>query len=88
MTVAERIGANLTHHRERAGISQEQLGFRSEMHRTAVGQIERGVRMPRADSLVKLAGALGCSPCDLLAGLTWTPHEVVRGGFGSLSDSS
>jgi transcriptional regulator with XRE-family HTH domain len=87
MNVAERIGANLAECRERMGISQEELGFRAEMHRTAVGQIERGIRIPRADSLVKLAGALGCSPCDLLAGLTWTPHAMVRGGFGQRGGS-
>lgn len=81
MSVAERIGRNVTEQRERVGISQEVLAFGAEMHRTAVGDIERGERMPRADSLVKLAGALGCSPCDLLEGVRWTPHEMVRGGF-------
>lgn len=87
MTIPERIGRNVTEQRERVGLSQEMLAFRAEMHRNAVGDIERGERMPRSDSLVKLAGALGCSPCDLLAGVTWTPHEMVRGGF-DLGESS
>lgn len=88
MTVAKRIGRNLTERREGAGLSQEALAFRAAMHRTAIASIERGERTPRADSLVKLAGALGCSPGDLLAGLTWQPHELKRGGFRSPSDSS
>jgi transcriptional regulator with XRE-family HTH domain len=82
VTIAERIGRNIIYRREQAGVSQEMLAFEAEMHRTAIGDIERGNRIPRADSLVKIAGALGCSPCDLLAGVTWTPHEMVRGGFG------
>src|SRR6185503_16551135 len=40
---AARFGANLAYCRNRAGgLSQEELGMRAEMHRTAVGQLERG----------------------------------------------
>lgn len=88
MTVAEKIGQNLARLREPTGLSQEDTGLRAEMHRTAVGQIERGVRIPRADSLVRIAGALGCSPCDLLEGLSWKPTELVRGDFGEFEEPS
>lgn len=52
---AGRFGANLLYCRERANLSQEELGMRAELHRTAVGQLERGDRVARTDTLVKLA---------------------------------
>jgi transcriptional regulator with XRE-family HTH domain len=76
---ATRFGQNLTRCRERAGISQEELGMRAELHRTAVGQLERGHRIARTDTLVKLAGSLSVSPEELLAGLEWEPSIRTDG---------
>lgn len=81
--VGKRFGPNLKRCRERVGISQEELGFRSDLHRTEVGMLERGIRLPRIDTLVKLAGSLGLSPGDLLVGLGWTPRTAEGGGFTS-----
>lgn len=88
MNVAEVIGRNIARHREPTGLSQEDCGLRAGLHRTAVGQLERGERIPRADSLIRIAGALGCSPCDLLAGLSWRPNELIHGGFEPPTHSS
>lgn len=71
--VAARFGNNLVRCRKRAGLSQEELGFRASLHRTEIGMLERGVRVARIDTLVKLAGAIGVTPEDLLDGLLWTP---------------
>ena len=76
---ATRFGQNLARCRERAGLSQEELGMRAELHRTAVGQLERGQRIARADTLVKLAGSLAISPDELLAGLEWQPSVRTEG---------
>jgi len=76
---AARFGHNLARCRERAGLSQEELGMRAELHRTAVGQLERGQRIARADTLVKLAGSLGISAEELLAGLEWQPSLRTEG---------
>jgi transcriptional regulator with XRE-family HTH domain len=81
MSIAEKIGANLSYCRKRAKLSQEDLSFRAGLHRVAVGQLERGERVPRADTLVKLAGALGVDPGDLLDGIVWEPGEMRRGRF-------
>lgn len=81
MIVAERFGANLARCRRAAGLSQEEVGFRASLHRTEVGQLERGVRLARIDTLVKLAGALGVRPSDLLEGLSWEPGGTVVGRF-------
>ena len=60
--------------------SQEEVGFRAGLHRTEIGQLERGHRLARIDTVVKLAGALSIAPGDLLAGMKWTPGGVARPG--------
>ncbi len=79
--VALRFGGNLVRHREEADISQEELAFRADLHRTEVGLLERGSRVPRVDTLLKLAGALGVRPEALLDGLKWLPGEKTSGKF-------
>ncbi len=81
MTVAQQFGTNLARLRERSGITQEELAFGASLHRTEVGLLERGGRMPRIDTLVKLAGALGVTPAELLDGIEWRPGEIRRGRF-------
>ena len=76
---AEVFGKNLCCCRERLGITQEDLGFLAGLHRTAVGQLERGERVARADTLVRLCGSLGVRPEVLLAGLAWRPAQIARG---------
>lgn len=78
---AKRFGENLSRHRKRADLSQEQLSVRASLHRTAVGQLERGERVARMDTFIKLIGALGVRPEDLLEGLKWTPGEMTAGKF-------
>jgi transcriptional regulator with XRE-family HTH domain len=72
--IAQRFGANLACVRQRAGISQEELGFRASLHRTEVGQLERGVRMPRIDTL-----EISCG--ELLDGMGWAPGGTRVGRF-------
>lgn len=70
---------NLLRHREALGISQEELGFLAQLHRTAVGQLERGERTARTDTLVRLCGSLQVGPDALLAGLCWRPTRIDVG---------
>ena len=81
MSVAERFGKNLARCRKRVGISQEETAVRASLHRTAVGQIERAERVCRVDTLIKLAGALGVEPGELLDGLQWEPGGTRLGQF-------
>lgn len=81
MNVAERFGANLRDCRKRANLSQEDTAVRASLHRTAVGQLERAERVCRIDTLVKLAGALGVEPAELLTGLSWEPGGTRLGSF-------
>jgi transcriptional regulator with XRE-family HTH domain len=83
VTVAERFGANLRRCRRRAGLSQEQAAVRASLHRSAIGLLERGERVARVDTLVKLMGALEADPDELLAGLEWLPGQVHSGRFST-----
>lgn len=86
--VAHRFGANLLAAREGANVSQEELGLRASLHRTEIGLLERGARIPRIDTLVKLASALDVSlVCPLLDGIAWEPGRVEPGRFGSSAAS-
>lgn len=79
---ARRFGTNLGIHRTAAGISQEDLGDLAAIHRTAVGELERGEHIPRADTLLKLAYALGVDTDALLEGIVWKPPQFESGSFG------
>lgn len=48
------------------GLSQEELGFRSGLHRTAISFIERAQRSSTLDTVEKLARALDVQPADLM----------------------
>jgi ribosome-binding protein aMBF1 (putative translation factor) len=79
--VAARFGENLVRCRKRADMSQEELGLLSSLHRTEISLLERGTRIPRIDTLVKLAGALSVPPSELIEGIDWTPGTSTRGSF-------
>jgi transcriptional regulator with XRE-family HTH domain len=79
--IATRFGTNLARRRKRAHLSQEELAVRASLHRTAVGQLERGERVARVDTLVKLAGSLDLPPGELLDGMGWTPGGTRVGQF-------
>jgi transcriptional regulator with XRE-family HTH domain len=72
---------NVLIYRRRAGLSQEDLAFLAGLHRTAIGQLERGVSLPRIDTILKLAGALSVPPGDLFKGMAWKPGGPPTGRF-------
>ena len=84
MNVAERFAANLTAARSASGLSQEEVGFRAELHRTEISHLERGLRVPRIDTLAKLCGALGVEAPVLMEGIRWRPPSVTIGEFEEL----
>jgi transcriptional regulator with XRE-family HTH domain len=81
MNVARRFGENLRKCRRLAGFSQEELGMRSSLHRTEIGLLERGARVPRIDTLIKIASALQIPPAELIDGIEWTPGNTTSGNF-------
>lgn len=68
--------------RRRAGFSQEELGALACLHRTEIGFIERGQRLPRVDTLLKLAFSLAVPVGELVAGIEWiVPASAGPGSF-------
>jgi transcriptional regulator with XRE-family HTH domain len=57
----------LRHLRKERGLTQETLGFEAGLHRTAIGLLERGLRVPSISTLYKLAPPLGTTPAMMLA---------------------
>ena len=60
------FGAAVRARREELDLSQEELGFRSELDRTYISGIERGVRNPTLKIIGRIAKALGIRPSRLL----------------------
>ncbi|HET7416939.1 MAG TPA: helix-turn-helix transcriptional regulator [Solirubrobacterales bacterium] len=76
-TLAERFGANLVWFRLKAGLTQQELADRVGMNRVSLGVLERGQRLPRLDTILRLVAGLGVDNCDLVAWVWWDPasHE-------------
>jgi transcriptional regulator with XRE-family HTH domain len=79
--IAAHFGKNLSRCRKRADLSQEELSVRASLHRTEISQLERGLRIARIDTLVKLAGSLEVSADELLVGMGWSPGGTRIGNF-------
>jgi transcriptional regulator with XRE-family HTH domain len=82
--LAQRFGQNLYCCRKQADLSQEELSYRASVHRTEISQLERGLRLPRLDTIIKLGASLELLPDDLdelLKGMDWRPGDVRRGNF-------
>jgi len=78
--VGRTLGRNLWMARRRAGYSQEALGNLCGLHRTEIGFVENGERLPRVYTLLKLSGALDVNVERLLDGIEWSPPGPAAGG--------
>jgi transcriptional regulator with XRE-family HTH domain len=69
-SLREQFAENLRQARAKAGISQEALADKCDLHRTEISLLERCKRSPRLVTIVILARGLGLSsPGELLAGI-------------------
>lgn len=71
LDLKQRFAGNLILLRSRVDLSQEETAERAGLHKTELSLLERGLRLPRLDTLVKLSGAIEIEPCALLTGMTW-----------------
>jgi transcriptional regulator with XRE-family HTH domain len=76
--VAARFGENLARLRKEASMTQDDLAAFSTVNRANISELERGLKQPRLDTLVKLAWALEVSPNALTEGIEWIPGEPGR----------
>jgi transcriptional regulator with XRE-family HTH domain len=70
------FGAAVRLRRSELGLSQEGLGYKAQVHRTYVSDIERGERNPTVKVIWKLALALDTKPSVLFA----MAEEVTKEG--------
>ncbi len=61
----KQFGKRLRIIRKKAGLSQEELGFKAGLHRTYIGSIERAEQNISVDNIHKLAKALKVSADEL-----------------------
>jgi transcriptional regulator with XRE-family HTH domain len=66
VTTEEAFASVLRELRGQRGLSQEELGFESEYHRTYISMLERGLMNPSLRTILKLAAALKTTGADLV----------------------
>jgi len=79
MELPQILGRNVRDARKRLGISQEALALETDMKRSYVSDLERGIRNPTVKAIARLAAALSVLPAELLQipdGSTWDPPTV------------
>jgi DNA-binding XRE family transcriptional regulator len=82
VTVGRAFGMKLSAARTRAELSQEALGYLSGIHRTQISRLEAGESVPRLDTVIQLAGALGIETLELFPAVRWDPPTLpASGGF-------
>lgn len=90
LNLKQRFADNLILLRGRVDLSQEQAAERAGLHKTELSLLERGLRLPRLDTLIKLSGAIEVESCELLAGMSWRlgSNAGRRGAYVRQSASS
>ena len=73
VAVAGRFGRNLRRERRRESLTQEELGRLAGLHRAEIGRLESGERVPKIDTLIRLADSMGKPTAALLDGIYWLP---------------
>jgi transcriptional regulator with XRE-family HTH domain len=63
------LGATIRSYREEAGLSQEKLAEKANLHHNYVGEVERGEKAVSIDTMLKIAAALDLRVSDLVKDL-------------------
>ena len=63
------FGEAIHRYRKKAGLTQERLAERADMHHNFIGEVERGNMECSLTSMVKIASALGVRVRDLVRGV-------------------
>lgn len=72
------FGKALKRFRASLGVSQEQLAERAELHRTYVGDVERGERNISLLNIAKIADALRITPSKLVREMEKYLEKTLR----------
>jgi transcriptional regulator with XRE-family HTH domain len=69
------LGDELRKAREKAGMTQEELAFKAQVHRTYVSLLERDKKSPTLNMLFRLCEAMGASASRIVA-------KIERASYG------
>jgi len=61
------VGEELRKAREDAGLTQEELSSKARVDRSYISQLERGLKSPTLDMLLRLCKAMGVSASEIVA---------------------
>jgi len=77
-----RFAANLVALRGAVDLSQEATAERAGLHRSEVHLLERGLRVPQLETIVRLGGAVEAEPAKFLVHMRWSSaaSDSPRGG--------
>ncbi|KKU54818.1 transcriptional regulator [Candidatus Amesbacteria bacterium RIFCSPLOWO2_02_FULL_48_11] len=67
--IKKKYGERLRQLRKTKGLSQEELAFRSGLHRTYVSDLERGTRNVSLENIEKIAKVLGLELSEVFKGV-------------------
>ena len=67
MSAADVFGRLVRNERKKLGLSQEDLADQCDLHRNAIGLLERGERTPNLETIVAIASGLRIRPSRLIA---------------------
>ncbi|MCL6479518.1 MAG: helix-turn-helix domain-containing protein [Peptococcaceae bacterium] len=76
MTLEKIFGQVLLDLRKKCGLSQEQLGFKSNYHRTYISLLERGQKSPTLNTIFQLATALNVHPSEIIQHVEIIAKEI------------
>ena len=71
------IGENIKKARKAAGLTQKELGEKLGVSNTMIAIYETGRRMPKTDTLQRIASALNCSVASLFPAITDFKAEIA-----------
>jgi transcriptional regulator with XRE-family HTH domain len=72
-----KLGLKIKELREKAGLTQEELAFISNLHRTYIGMIERAEKNITITTLFKISNALGVSIKEIMQDFDDKPEGKV-----------
>ena len=67
--IRKALGNRIRELRKAKGFSQEEFAYECDLHRTYMGDIERGERNVSLDNIAILANALGITISELFSGI-------------------
>ena len=68
--VVRKVGRRIRELRQKKGWSQEKLAEEANLHRTYIGQVERGEKSIGVENLFRIAKALGVPAAAIVRGIS------------------